>query len=249
LYYDRIPKDVASDEGMKEQVALAYRQAGFCRLHLGKARGRDDYRQSIRLYEQLAAKFTDRIWLRTRLIETLHEYSRLLTAPTDKLEAEATFRRALAVTETLIGNPEAAKHCYTMALVGPFNNLAWDLVRTPPVQISDAGLAVRLARQAIEWEPTRAAGVWNTLGIALYRLGDWSSAASAIGKSMELSGGSDPTDRLVMAAIDHHRGKPAEARKLFSRTIDWLEQNPDKVKGREQELESLRKEIGVLVSK
>jgi serine/threonine protein kinase len=249
LYYDRIPKDVASHEGMKEQVALAYRQAGFCRLHLGTARGREDYRQSIRLYEELAAKFTDRIWLRTRLIETLHEYSRLLTAPTEKVESVKSFRRALVVAKTLIGNPEASQHCYAMALAGPFNDLAWDLVRRPPALNSDAELAVRLARQAIEWEPGRAGGTWNTLGVAYYRLGDWSSAASAIRKSMELNQGADPADRLFMAAIDHHRGKPAEARRMFDQTIAWLKQNPEKIKGREQELEAFRKEIGVLVSK
>jgi tetratricopeptide (TPR) repeat protein len=249
LYYDRIPNDVASHEGMKEQVALAYRQAGFCRLHTGNARGREDYRQSIRLYEELAAKFTDRIWLRTRLIEALREYSRLLTAPTDKVESETSFRRALAVAEALIGNPEASKHCYSMALAGPFNSLAWDLVRMPPVQNTDAELAVRLARQAIEWEPDRSGGTWNTLGVAYFRLGDWSAAASAIRKSMELNQGADPADRLFMAAIDHHHGKPAEARRLFDQTVAWLKRNPDKIKGREQELEAFRKEIGVLVSK
>src|SRR5262249_7665534 len=160
--------------------------------------------QAIRYFEELTASHPDRIWLRTHLIETLHEYSRLLTSPEDKAEAEGAFRHALAVAERLMGKPEVAKHCYTMALVGPFNDLAWDLVRRPPAQPDDGALAVRLARQAIEWEPDQAAaGFWNTLGVAYYRLGDLSSAASALQKSMDLNGGGNPSDWFFLAAIDH----------------------------------------------
>ena len=41
-----------------------------------------------------------------------------------------------------------------------------------------------LARQAVAKQPVRAN--WNTLGVALYRAGDWKGAIEALGKSMEL---------------------------------------------------------------
>ena len=110
---------------LRKRWPRSYRQAGFCRMALGSPKGRQDYRQAISSYESLASRKPELIFLRTGLIETLYEYSRMLTAPADQAEAEASFRRALAVAESLIGNPEADKHCYTMGLVGPLNDLAW----------------------------------------------------------------------------------------------------------------------------
>ena len=68
----------------------------------------------------------------------------------------------------LIENKDIEKHCFRMGLVDLLNNLSWGLVRHPSVSPSDAALAVRLARKAADWEPTRAA-LWNTLGVAYYR--------------------------------------------------------------------------------
>jgi tetratricopeptide (TPR) repeat protein len=247
-FCDRIPRLVADFGISEEVVAKAYRQAGFCRMALGSPRGRQDYRLAISNYEALVAKNPKFIWLSTGLIETLHEYSRLLTAPADQAEAEASFRRALAVAESLIGNPEADKHCYTMGLVGPLNDLAWALVKRAPVQCSDAELAVRLLRRTIDWEPTQS-GFWNTLGVAYYRLGDWSSSASALQKSMDLSGGGDAADWFFMAGIDQHLGKAQQARQRFDQTVSWMKRNPDRLKGREAELHQFQAETALLLSK
>jgi serine/threonine protein kinase/tetratricopeptide (TPR) repeat protein len=248
-YYDRIPKQLAKHVRMKEQVAKAHRQAGLCRMALGSPRSHQNYREAIRLYEELATESPGHFWLRTGLIETLHEYSRLLKAPADRLEGEASFRRALAVAAGLIGKPEVSQHCYTMALAGPFNDLAWDLVRRPPTQPSDAALAVHLARQAIEWEPDQASGFWNTLGLAYYRLGDWSSAASALQKSMDLNNGGNPADWLFLAAIDHHRGNKEQARRWFDQSAAWLEKNRGWDNDQDAELRQFREEAALVLSK
>jgi tetratricopeptide (TPR) repeat protein len=247
-FYDRIPTWFVGDNLMNEGVAKAYRQAGFCRMALGSPKCRQNYRQAISNYESLASGKPEFIYLQTGLIETLHEYSRLLTAPEDQVEAEASFRRALAVGESLIGNPEAAKHCYTMGLVGPLNDLAWALVRRPLVSFSDAQVAIRLSRKTVDWEPTRS-GFWNTLGVAYYRLGDWSSAASALQKSMDLNNGGDAADWFFLAAVDQHLGKPQQARQRFDQAVSWMERNPDRVQGREAELNQFRKETAMLLSK
>ncbi|WP_076345429.1 protein kinase domain-containing protein [Paludisphaera borealis] len=241
-FYDRVPKLVANAEMLKEVYPKAYRQAGFCRMALGRAQGRDDYREAIRHYEQLAASHPEQIWLRTGLIETLYEYSRFLKAPADGPEAEATFRRALAVAEAMIADTAVAQPCFTTALVGPLNDLAWALVLTPDVNTSDAEAAARLIRHATEWEP-RIAGFWNTLGVAQYRLGHDASAAAAFQKSMDLNNGGDPADWLFLAALDHRTGSKEQARLWFDQSIAWMDRNRGKDMVRDAELARFRDEI------
>ena len=174
---------------------------------------------------------------------TLYEYSRLLTDPADRQEAESLFRRALAVAEPMIDDPEVANHCFTMALVGPLNELAWALVRRPDVAPSDAGLALRMGRRVTEWEPAQA-GFWNTRGVAHFRLGDDPSARAALQKSMDLNAGGDPADWLFLAALDDHAGKKEEARRWFDRSVAWMEKNRGRDKERDAELGQFREEIG-----
>jgi serine/threonine protein kinase/tetratricopeptide (TPR) repeat protein len=246
-YYDRLTKDYSKSKGLKEQVAKAYREIGFCRLALGRAEGRENYRQAIRLFEELAARFPDHYWLRTHLIATLHEYARLLPNPGDRGEAESSFRRALAVAASLIDDPGVANHCYTMALVGPLNDLAWALVRRPDVTPSDAAMALRLARRATEWEPAQAP-FWNSLGLVHYRLGDDPSARAAFQKSMDLNSGGGPADWFYLAALDHRAGKKEEARRWFDRGVAWMEKNQGGGAEREAELESTRREVSAILA-
>jgi tetratricopeptide (TPR) repeat protein len=246
-YYDRVQADNAKNERMKEQVAKAYREAGFCRMALGRVRGRDNYRQAIRLFEELAARFPGHYWLRTHLIATLHEYSRLLTSPADREESTSSFRRALAVAASLIDDPGVAKPCFTMALVGPLDDLARALVLRPDLTPSDAAMALRLARRASEWEPSQAA-FWNTLGVAHYRLGDQPSARAAFQKSMDLNSGGDPADWFFLAALDHGAGKIDEARRWFDRGVAWMRKNRGGDADRHAELESTRREVSAILA-
>ena len=98
-YYDKVSSKYAGSEPNQEVAAKALRQAGYARMVLGRPRGRDDYRAAIRIYESMAARFPGYLWLRTGLIETLQEYAGLLKSPADAVEADASFRRALAVAE------------------------------------------------------------------------------------------------------------------------------------------------------
>jgi serine/threonine protein kinase len=245
-YCDDLTRIFADDAGMREVRAKAFRQAGLARLSLGTARGRDDYRQAIRGFEELVKDFPDRIWYRTRLIETLEEYAGLLTAPADKQEADGAFRRAVGVAAPLIGDAAAGQHCFRIGLVGPYNSLAWQLVRCPTVCSSDASLAIRLARQAVDWAPEQAA-FWNTLGVAHYRAGDWSAAAVALQRSMELSHGGNAIDWFFMACIKSRQGKTREAIALYDQAVAWMHRNPIKDKAQASELDGFRGEAAKLL--
>ncbi|QEH32153.1 Serine/threonine-protein kinase PrkC [Aquisphaera giovannonii] len=155
-YDDRIPGLFTDTRAVRETIAGAARQAGYCRMALGRAKGRDDYRRSIALYEQLAAEHPDYIWLRTRLIETLREYAGLLDAPGDREESSAAIRRAVAVAGSLVGDRNAGASCYQLALAPALRGLVQDLLKAPDATPEDAGAALRLARQLAEWHPDDA---------------------------------------------------------------------------------------------
>ena len=122
---------------------------------LGETAGRDDYERAIQIYESLIHQHPGWIWLQTGLIETLHEYSKRLSRSGDPSAAELRFRHALQSAENLVGNPAAAAPCFHKALIEPFNRLASDLLARPSLPQADLALAIRLARQALEWESTK----------------------------------------------------------------------------------------------
>ena len=223
-FYDGIAKDLARDDSMQEVVATALHSAGHLRMTAGRPDGRRDYRRSAALFETLAARKPAFVWLRTHLIETLKEYSDLLTAPQDAAEAEAAFRRALAVADGLLEDKTGDPHCFNMALAPAFNDLAWALVRRPPARPGDAAAAVRLARKATSWEPDQPA-YWNTLAAAHYRAGDWSAAADCLERATGRTGGT-VCDWLLLAAVRERQGRSAEARSFYDRSADLLRREP-----------------------
>jgi tetratricopeptide (TPR) repeat protein len=95
------------------------------------------------------------------------------------------------------------------------NNFAWDLVQRDPA-VRDVERGARLARRATElagdsWES------WNTLGVGLYRLGDYQGAIEALNRSR--SGGNDPVelDLFPLALCFHKLGRHEEALDVYRR--------------------------------
>ena len=240
-FYDNVVETFSADPPMQELAAKASRRHGYSRMVRGYRKGRENYRQAIRIYEEISARSPGYIWLRTGLIATLQEYAGLLTASEDAVEADVSIRRALEVANALIGNKDAGQPCFRHGLVDPLNRLSRGLVRRP-ARPGDASLAVRLARQAVDWEPAEAA-LWNTLGIAYYRAGDWSAAESALQKSVDLKGGGDAADCFCLAAIQHHHGDITQANQCYDRAVAWIQQNPDPGRTDLAELRWFRDEV------
>jgi tetratricopeptide (TPR) repeat protein len=187
------------------------------------------------------------------LIETLREYAVRLSQRGDRTAAEPRFRQALAMADDLVGNRAVASPCFHKPLIEPVNGLAWDLVARPPVDPADAALAIRLARQAIEWENTEY--VWptvhqaqRTLGLASCRAGDWTTAAAAFEKSMAENGGGDARDWFFLAIVRERQGDHTQARTWYERAAGWMHRNP--AKARNVELRRIRAEAeGVVLAR
>jgi hypothetical protein len=106
------------------------------------------------------------------------------------------------------------------------NNLAWLLVAGPK-ELRDAQAALPLARKAAELEPQSALYV-NTLGVALYRNGNYSEAISVLEKSLARShGASDAFDLFFLAMCHHQLGEPAKAKDCYNRALKWVREKHD----------------------
>ena len=252
-YYDEIRNRPLQEQLVSELAAKAARRAGFFRMILGQAKGREDYEQAIRTYEALIQQHPGFIWLRTGLIQTLREYSERLSRSGDRTAAEPRFRHALQLAEDLVGDQAVALPCFYKPLIEPVNGLAWELVVHPPVDPSDTALALRLARQAVAWETTelpnypRVPQVHRTLGVASCRAGDWTTAASAFEKSMAANAGGDARDWLFLTIVRHRQADRAGAQKWYDRAAGWMERNP--TKARDAELAQIQAEAKDLLGR
>jgi serine/threonine protein kinase len=218
-YYNKLVAMPLDDQLVSELGAKVLRRRGYLRLVLGQATGKTDYEQAIQIYETLIQQHADWIWLRTGLIETLREYSRSLSTSGDAAAAESRFRHALRLAADLVGNPDTASPCYHKALIEPFNGLASDLLARRSASPSDVARAIRLARQAIEWESTEYPS-WpcvprahRILAVAHVLAGDWAAASSVLEKATASNGAGDLRDRLFLAILRRRSGDVAQPEK------------------------------------
>jgi tetratricopeptide (TPR) repeat protein len=136
-------------------------------------------------------------------------------------EARIKFREAIAAYTKVID----------IELDSPMthNNLAWLYATCPIVDVRDPAKAVALAKKALELRPSEAS-IWNTLGVAHYRAGDWKAGIEALTKSMELRAGGDSFDWFFLAMAHWRQGDKDEARQWLKQAVEWMEKhNPRNV--------------------
>jgi serine/threonine protein kinase/WD40 repeat protein/tetratricopeptide (TPR) repeat protein len=102
------------------------------------------------------------------------------------------------------------------------NNRAWRLANGAPAQ-RDASTAVRLAAFSVSLTPGNQASL-NTLGVALYRAGQFTQAIETLEKSLEAGKGRFAGFDLYFLAMAHCRLKHTElARACLDRARNWSE--------------------------
>jgi serine/threonine protein kinase/WD40 repeat protein/tetratricopeptide (TPR) repeat protein len=127
------------------------------------------------------------------------------------------------------------------------NNVAWKLA-TGPAPERNAALAVRLARFSVALSPGEQVSL-NTLGVALYRAGQYSEAVSYLERSLAVGkGGYDAFDLFFLAVAHHRLGHRAEARACFDRAVRWWDGHKNLEARYVGELTSFRAEAEALLS-
>ncbi len=107
------------------------------------------------------------------------------------------------------------------------NQWAWSLVTRPDLQSRNPRKAVELAKKAVGLAPKEAT-YRKTLGVALYRAGDWKQAVESLTKSMELGNGGNGNDWFFLAMAHWQLGDRTQARSWYDKAIPWMEKNQPK---------------------
>jgi tetratricopeptide (TPR) repeat protein len=103
------------------------------------------------------------------------------------------------------------------------NDLAWLLANAPDQAVRDPAHAIVLGGKAAEVNPN-CATYWNTLGVAHYRAGDFSSAIATLSRAMDLTEGGTAFDHVFLAMAHAQLGDQEQAEHWLDRARLWMEQ-------------------------
>jgi tetratricopeptide (TPR) repeat protein len=101
------------------------------------------------------------------------------------------------------------------------NNLAWSLTSVPDDPWFDPKQGLAEANKAIKVQSNNSL-IWNTLGVAAFRAGDWTTARDALKKSINMTGGGRAHDWFFLAMTQWNQGNHAEARQSFDLALASL---------------------------
>jgi Putative Zn-dependent protease, contains TPR repeats len=139
--------------------------------------------------------------VRQQALEILRQAANV--SPSQKIEL---YRRAIDVDPT----------CGTA-----HNNLAW-LLATGPEELRKAPDSLECARRATDLEPDNSTFL-NTLGVALYRNGQYKEAIAVLERSLSANRERAGAYDLLFLALCHHAlGKQELARQKFAEAAAWF---------------------------
>jgi serine/threonine protein kinase len=206
--------DTSTDPSVRLETGRAYVVlATVYTLQKHEERARDAYAKSIALFQKLVAErprhapYRHELALSHNLLGIAwHESGHAAKSRVELERAVAEYREAIRLK---------GESCST-------NDLAWLLATCPDKKMRNPTEAVALAKEALKQNP-RCWGVWNTLGVALYRAGSWKAAVEALMKSMELSGGGHSTDWFFLAMAYWKLGDKERAHAWCDRALERIQ--------------------------
>ena len=193
-----------------------------------------DFSKALELNASDAIALTNRSRLNARLgrwEQVVEDCSRLIQLPEPgqvSTHADAYHRRAGAYVqltryrEAVADYQKALELQPSRALVR--NDLAWLLANCPDKKLRNPARAVELSQQAIGLAES-VGNLWNTLGAAHYRAGNWKVAIEALEKSIPLRNGGDAFDYSFLAMSHWRLGHKDEAQKWHAKAVQWLREN------------------------
>jgi tetratricopeptide (TPR) repeat protein len=164
-------------------------------------------------------------------------------------EAWQTLGLILARTGDLQGSDDAFRRLSQLsgASADTLNGISWQLVSDPQFSPVRPGCAVQVAERAVKlltFGDKQAAATWNTLGVALYRAGDWKGAIGALERSESLAPDKHVAfDGFFLAMARWKLGEKDKAREWYDRAVQWM----DKHRPKNEELRRFRAEAADLL--
>jgi tetratricopeptide (TPR) repeat protein len=126
----------------------------------------------------------------------------------DRFLSERLRSEAMALAQKQHANPER------------LNAASWAVVSKADTPVAARERALRQAREACRMEPNNGLYL-NTLGVALYRLGQYQAALETLTRSERLNAatfsGSHPADLAFLAMTQHQLGKREAAQQTLAR--------------------------------
>jgi serine/threonine protein kinase len=178
-------------------------------------------RETLTVQERLLAQFPAVTEYRHMLALSHHFLGEVLAEAGRPQEAHQAYQEAVASWEKLMAEFPTAG-IYRQWLANCHANLAELFATSPEANFWDPAQAVQHAKKAVELDPR--GGLWNMLGIAYYRTGDWQAAVSALKKSTELREGGDCGDWFFLAMAHWKLDHKEEARRWHARAVAWMEE-------------------------
>ena len=121
------------------------------------------------------------------------------------------------------------------------NNHAWRCA-TGPIAERDPDRAVALARRAVALAPGVQLTL-NTLGVALYRAGQYAEAISVLEQSLAAGKGEfDAFDLLFLAMAHQQLGHHHKGRSYYDQAVRWLREQKGLADSYKNELATFRAE-------
>jgi tetratricopeptide (TPR) repeat protein len=121
---------------------------------------------------------------------------------------------------------EIDKQIFAEADAQCLNNAAWSYAMRPEPVLRT--LSLKIARRASELAPRDALNM-NTLGVALYRTGNWDEAIEKLNQAMSLLNGEyEAHNTFFLAMAEWRRGDHVAARQWYDRAVAWMEKNRPK---------------------
>jgi tetratricopeptide (TPR) repeat protein len=229
LYEKLTADDPASVPYREGRARVHCNDAILCRT-TGRAReGIAPARTALGLWQQLAEQHPARAEYRESLASTYDTFAGLLLANGRVDEAAEAYAEA---------------HRLEPIHAAALNGLAWILATSPDLRWRDPALAVAYAQMAVRAAPDVAI-VWNTLGAAYYRAGDWKAARSALERSMALSKGGNAGDWLFLAMTCWQQRDKEETARWFDKAVEWMDEN----RSADTELQRFRAEAATLLER
>ena len=207
------------------------------------------YREAIRLmpdYAEAHVNLGVALSAEGRLDAAITAFEKAIAFDPKSAPAHYNLGNALSVQ----GKLDESIACYRQAIeLNPknalsHNGLAWLLATCPDPKFRDPKRAVELAQKAVELAPNEG-GLWNTLGIARYRAGEWKDGIDALKKSEELLNGEASAFNAFFLAMAHWQlDEKDEACKWYDQGVKWTEKN----KPEDEELRRFRTEAATLLN-